>query len=424
MTDGGRGDRMAKEQQLRTIQVLTMRLREMMETIRRPVRRTLPGIYSVEQFRAALERERARVDRNGHHIALVLIQVGGSNRTSKAPRVIDVLKDRLRLTDEAGWFDQSRIGVLMPCTSCEGAWHMVADLCRIMNGGLSLSDCRVYTYPHDRSVGAGGTRMARCDELLAESFLASLSQTDGPAESVVSASPAPAGSADEPAHVNPLETTVWTGPSAWQRGLDVICALLGLAALAPVFILAALFIKLVSPGPAFFKQVRIGRGGRPFVLWKFRTMKTDADSSLHRNHMSALIRRGAGSGEAGARPMTKIDNDPRVIPLGGILRRTCIDELPQLVNVLRGEMSLVGPRPPIPYEVREYLPWQTRRLDAVPGLTGLWQVSGKNKLTFEEMVRLDIQYSRKKSFWMNVKILFRTPRAILLEIADAWSAAE
>jgi lipopolysaccharide/colanic/teichoic acid biosynthesis glycosyltransferase len=409
---------MAKEQQLRTIRVVAVRLRGLMETIRWPARHTRPGIYSVEQFRAALERERARVDRNGHHMALALIQVGRS-RTSKAPRVIDVLKDRLRLTDEAGWFDQSRIGVLMPYTSCEGAWHMVADLCRIMNGDLSLSACSVYTYPHDRAVGAGGACRAKCDELLAESFLASSSQTDGPDESVVSTSSVSVRSAGEPGHVNPIETTVWAGPSAWQRGLDIICALLGLAALAPVFILAALFIKLVSPGPAFFKQVRIGRGGRPFVLWKFRTMKADADSSLHRNHMAALIRSGPGHGGAGAKPMTKLDNDPRVIPLGGMLRRTCIDELPQLINVLRGEMSLVGPRPPIPYEVREYLPWQTRRLDAVPGLTGLWQVSGKNKLTFEEMVRLDIQYNRKNSFWMNVKILLRTPRAILLEIADA-----
>jgi lipopolysaccharide/colanic/teichoic acid biosynthesis glycosyltransferase len=241
-----------------------------------------------------------------------------------------------------------------------------------------------------------------CDELAAESFLASTSQTG------------------EPARLNPLESAAWTGPSAWQRGLDVICALLGLAALAPVFVLAGLLIKMVSPGPVFFKQVRIGQGGRPFVLWKFRTMMTGADDAIHQNHVAALIRSCAGDGETSARPMTKLDNDPRVIPLGGILRWTCIDELPQLINVLRGEMSLVGPRPPIPYEVREYLPWQARRLDAIPGLTGLWQVSGKNRLTFEEMVRLDIQYNRKKTFWMNVKILFRTPQAILREIADAW----
>lgn len=423
---------MTKEQQTGTIRDVATRLREVMETICRPARHALPSIYSTAQFRAALARERARVDRNGHQIALVLIQVNGRQRTSKAPRLIDVLKGRLRLTDEAGWFDSSRVGVLMPCTSCKGAWHMVADLCRIMNGGLSLSDCRVYTYPYDRSVGAGerrprdaaGTCMALGDELLAEGRLASLSRTDSAGRSAVGASPAPVGSAGAPAYSNPLEPGAWTGPSAWQRGLDVICALLGLVALAPVFIVAALLIKSVSPGPVFFKQVRIGRGGRPFVLWKFRTMKTGADNALHRNHMAALIRSGPGRGAAGPKPMTKLDNDPRVIPLGGILRRTCIDELPQLINVLRGEMSLVGPRPPIPYEVREYLPWQTRRLDAMPGLTGLWQVSGKNKLTFEEMVRLDIQYSRKKSLWMNVKILFRTPRAILLEIADAWSAAE
>lgn len=117
--------------------------------------------------------------------------------------------------------------------------------------------------------------------------------------------------------------------------------------------------------------------------------------------------------------MTKLDKDPRVIPFGTVLRKTCIDELPQLINVLRGDMSLVGPRPPIPYEVREYLSWQRKRLAAVPGMTGLWQVSGKNRLTFDEMVRLDIRYARRQSLWLNVKIMLVTPRAVIQEIKGA-----
>jgi lipopolysaccharide/colanic/teichoic acid biosynthesis glycosyltransferase len=124
--------------------------------------------------------------------------------------------------------------------------------------------------------------------------------------------------------------------------------------------------------------------------------------------------------DAAAKPMTKLGADRRVIPFGRILRGTCIDELPQLYNVLRGEMSLVGPRPPIPYEVREYLPWQRRRFDAMPGLTGLWQVSGKNRLTFDEMVRLDIRYCRTRCLWRAIAIICRTPLAIGGEIADAW----
>jgi lipopolysaccharide/colanic/teichoic acid biosynthesis glycosyltransferase len=218
--------------------------------------------------------------------------------------------------------------------------------------------------------------------------------------------------------VYPLEGRPGADPSFWLRGLDVFCAALGLVVLAPVFLLTALLIRLVSSGPVFFKQVRIGRAGQPFMLWKFRTMVPNADSSVHRRHVAQQIRGGADHGRAGP-PMTKLVHDSRVIPLGGLLRRTGIDELPQLINVLRGEMSLVGPRPPIPYEVHEYLRWQKRRLDAVPGLTGLWQVSGKNRLTFEEMVRLDIRYSRQKSLWTNVKIILRTPGVILRELVDA-----
>jgi len=204
-----------------------------------------------------------------------------------------------------------------------------------------------------------------------------------------------------------------------QRGLDIVGSLLGLLVLSPLFLAVALMIKLVSPGTVFFKQVRIGRGGKPFLLWKFRTMRTNADTAIHQSHMADLIR--SANGETAAKPMAKLNDDPRIIPLGWILRGTCIDELPQLINVLRGEMSLVGPRPAIPYEVREYLPWQTRRLDTTPGLTGLWQVSGKSRLTFDEMVRLDIRYVRTRSVGKTVTILCRTPGAVAQEMMDAWT---
>jgi lipopolysaccharide/colanic/teichoic acid biosynthesis glycosyltransferase len=420
---------MAREPRVGIIRKLIARRRQSPEGTGTPTNGGPPGFYSIVQFRAALERERARADRNRHEIALALILARSGDGKPRPAHLVDTLRRRLRLTDEAGWFDQSHLGVLMPYTSCQGAWHMVEDLCRLLDGALSLSQCRVYIYPYDPPAdGDGRCVQARiCSalggELLMENPLPSEERTSPLSESGVAARAAGDGIVGGPACVYPLEWRGWADPSIWQRRLDVVCSLLGLIVLAPVFILTAVFIRLVSPGPVFFKQVRVGRGGRPFVLWKFRTMAVDADSAVHQNHVAGLIRSTAGHNAAAAKPMTKLDNDPRVIPLGGVLRRTCLDELPQLINVLRGEMSLVGPRPPIPYEVEDYQPWQKRRLDAVPGLTGLWQVSGKNRLTFEEMVRLDIQYGRRKSFWMNVKIMLRTPRAIAQEIGDGWVRA-
>jgi lipopolysaccharide/colanic/teichoic acid biosynthesis glycosyltransferase len=198
--------------------------------------------------------------------------------------------------------------------------------------------------------------------------------------------------------------------------MDVVGALVGLIVLSPLFLLIAILIKVVSRGPVFFSQERIGHGGKHFTCLKFRTMKMDADISVHRDHVQQLINSGAGDG--GERPFVKLDSseDSRIIPLGHILRQTGLDELPQLMNVLRGEMTLVGPRPCLAYEAEEYLPWHRRRFDAVPGLTGLWQVSGKNKTTFAEMVRLDIVYAEQPSLWLDVMLLLRTLPAILVQI--------
>jgi lipopolysaccharide/colanic/teichoic acid biosynthesis glycosyltransferase len=330
--------------------------------------------------------------------------------------------------DEAGWLDDARIGVLMPYTSCRGAWCMIDDLCRIAEGRLSASDCRVYIYPYDQAGDNGerplqdatGTCAAQPARLPEEHPLAAMCLKDCPSESNRSARPVGDGPIAVPLCVHALQPHPRDGLPTRQRALDILCSALGLIVLAPVFILVALLIKLVSPGSVFFKQERIGQGGKPFVLWKFRTMTADADCSVHQGHVIRLIRSTAENADA-AEPMTKLDNDPRIIPLGGLLRGACIDELPQLINVFRGQMSLVGPRPPIAYEVSEYRPWQRRRLDTVPGLTGLWQVSGKNKLTFDEMVRLDIRYSRQQSLWTNIMILLRTPRAVAGEIADLWA---
>jgi lipopolysaccharide/colanic/teichoic acid biosynthesis glycosyltransferase len=182
-------------------------------------------------------------------------------------------------------------------------------------------------------------------------------------------------------------------------------------------LIIAVYIKLVSPGPVFFRQERIGYLKKQFPLWKFRSMEVDADASVHREHLAGLIRASAGQGR-GTVVLKKIENDPRVIRFGGILRKSCLDELPQLFNVFLGDMSLVGPRPAIPYEVDEYLFWHNGRFDTVPGMTGLWQVSGKNNLTFAQMVSLDILYSRLLSPWLDLKILVKTGPAVLNLVID------
>jgi lipopolysaccharide/colanic/teichoic acid biosynthesis glycosyltransferase len=175
----------------------------------------------------------------------------------------------------------------------------------------------------------------------------------------------------------------------------------------------------VSKGPVFFRQERVGYRSRVFHLWKFRTYEVDADTAQHRDYLSSLINASQQQADTPQPPMTKLDHVPGIIPFGKLLRKSCIDELPQLINVLLGQMSLVGPRPPIAYEVQQYADWHRGRLDAVPGMTGLWQVSGKNRLTFNEMVSLDIQYSRRKSFYLDTRILLKTPIAIASQIIDA-----
>lgn len=212
-----------------------------------------------------------------------------------------------------------------------------------------------------------------------------------------------------PRAVNHIEPLIAPKIPAWKRTMDIAFAALALFMLSPLFLLVALFIKMVDPGPVFFKQDRVGRLGELFGMLKFRSMRLNAETLSHRNHFHDLMESD--------KPMTKLDakNDPRIIPLGAFLRKTGIDELPQLINVLRGEMSLVGPRPCLPYEAEKYRCWQHNRFDILPGITGLWQVSGKNNTSFKQMVRLDITYSRRLSLQEDLRILFKTIPAIIAQ---------
>jgi exopolysaccharide production protein ExoY len=202
------------------------------------------------------------------------------------------------------------------------------------------------------------------------------------------------------------------GLPRWKRALDVTLIVLALPLLLPVAVIITLIIRTTSKGPVLFQQERVGYRGQRFMCLKFRTMHCGAETVSHQGHLQHLMNSDA--------PMIKLDSsgDSRIIPFGKILRAAGLDELPQLFNVLNGEMSLIGPRPCLPYEAEQYLPWQRERFNAAPGLTGLWQVSGKNRTTFTRMIQLDIEYARNKSFWLDVKIIFKTVPALLVQIGD------
>jgi lipopolysaccharide/colanic/teichoic acid biosynthesis glycosyltransferase len=211
-----------------------------------------------------------------------------------------------------------------------------------------------------------------------------------------------------------------------KRALDLTAAMAGLIVLSPVMLLTALAVAATSPGDIIFRQVRLGRRGVPFVLYKFRSMRSDADDGIHRQYVTDVIRSGGGKGgsakgggavgggggtaaDAADKPWTKLSIDPRITPIGRILRKSGLDELPQLFNVIKGDLSIVGPRPPLPYEAEQYKAWHLRRiLEMKPGITGLWQVEGAQGCSFNEMVRMDLRYSRHWSLLLDLKLIFKT----------------
>lgn len=200
-----------------------------------------------------------------------------------------------------------------------------------------------------------------------------------------------------------------------KRMIDVLGALLGILVFSPVMLVLTILVKITSPGPIIFKQMRLGYKGRKFPFYKFRSMYHNINDQIHREYVARLIQGDLEKVNRGKNgdAFFKLKDDPRITPLGKFIRKTSLDELPQLFNVLKGDMSLVGPRPPLPYEVEKYKSWHLRRiLEMKPGITGLWQVSGRSKTTFDEMVRLDLRYVQNWSIWLDIKILFKTIREV------------
>jgi lipopolysaccharide/colanic/teichoic acid biosynthesis glycosyltransferase len=381
-------------------------------------------LLPVDQFRTLILHECARCDRNAHTFSLIHIDMRsngsdrGQDRGQAARRLSKSLVQRMRTTDEIGWMDGYSVGVFLPETGVDGAQSLARDACQ----GFSY---QVYTYPWLGSVG---------DDLDGGSFRRGGKDRKGPearsSDGVEREDQLPThsehmnegGGVDAPnihfgsGSARCIEELILPerAPS-WKRVYDILGSTFLFIVLSPLFAAVALYIKIVSPGQVFFRQERIGYLGRPFNMIKFRTMRMGSDNvTVHQDYLKDLI---CSDGKV----MTKLDTgkDNRLIPLAGILRRCCIDELPQLINVLKGDMSLVGPRPCLDYEAREYALWQRRRFLTVPGMTGLWQVSGKNRLTFKEMMRLDIRYANRKNATMDLMISFKTVPAILGQIRDA-----
>jgi lipopolysaccharide/colanic/teichoic acid biosynthesis glycosyltransferase len=197
-----------------------------------------------------------------------------------------------------------------------------------------------------------------------------------------------------------------------KRIFDFIIVLLVLPICVILLVLIAAAIKLYSPGPIFYRQERIGKNGKSFMMYKFRSMHVGNNSQSHRQFMQQMIRDNLRPQDVGLKVM-KLKDDPRITRPGKLLRMISLDELPQFINVLLGDMSIVGPRPPLPYEVELYDDWHKRRLDVMPGITGLWQVTAHNQVSFDEMVRIDLDYIQSMNFWLDLKIMLLTPLEML-----------
>jgi lipopolysaccharide/colanic/teichoic acid biosynthesis glycosyltransferase len=343
-------------------------------------------------FKQALTRERKRVNRSGR--AMVLLLIGLPNRGEKGTDdgsfLTTTLSGIAAEHDILGWFESSCvIGLIAPeidpvdlAGACDRLENKVRNAISHL-GGKELAQqvsMRLRVYPEQTL--SNEEQVSPLDPLLY-----------------------PELSVNVPAF---LKFRII------KRGIDIVFSALLLILLSPAFALIAVLVKLSSPGPVIFRQMRVGHLMKPFTMCKFRTMYAAADHQVHQAYVSWFITASDKAVSQQKPSVFKLTNDTRITPIGRFLRRTSLDELPQLWNVLIGDMSLVGPRPPVPYELQQYKPWHRGRvLEAKPGMTGLWQVVGRSRTTFDEMVRLDLRYARTMSLWSDIKILLATPAAMI-----------
>jgi lipopolysaccharide/colanic/teichoic acid biosynthesis glycosyltransferase len=346
-------------------------------------------------FRRALSFERKRVERSRKVLLLMLLDASalsvGQESSTLLTGILSTLSSATRETDMRGWYKTgSTIGVIFTEIG-EGQKSVI---------GTAVCN-RIMRHLESTLGAARAQHIAVSLNFFPEGEIAAPGDPDGNGASYL--------------NVFGNGNFRKTG-QALKRGIDVAGSSLALVALFPLFLLIALLIKITSKGPVLFRQERVGRRGRSFKCFKFRSMHVSNDPAIHMEYVRQFITSSRHSMPKPA-PLDgvyKIKSDPRVTRVGRLLRKTSLDELPQFWNVLKGEMSLVGPRPAIPYEIECYDVWHRRRvLDVKPGITGLWQVSGRSRTSFDEMVRLDLRYARTWSVWLDFAILLKTPKAVL-----------
>jgi len=350
-------------------------------------------ILSQEMFTRSLYLERKRSERSGRGFLLILLDSTRLFKSHGHHALADVLRAlsrSSRSTDILGWYRQgSTIGVIFTELGPDGDQRAVADalLTKVTKALTSTLPVRrlheitlsLRAFPENWDDCSPDDRTSFADDLLYK-----------------------------------------TSPKRLQRPLkrlvDLAGSFLALLAGLPLFLAIAVAIKLTSKGPVLYCQQRVGQYGRRFKFLKFRSMYVNNDATIHQEYVRSFIANANGCGQKPeGRSTYKLTADPRVTPIGAFLRKTSLDEMPQFLNVLKGEMSLVGPRPPLPYEVDCYKVWhRARLLSAKPGITGVWQVGGRSRVKFDDMVRMDLKYAASWSVWLDIKILLRTPYAVFL----------
>jgi exopolysaccharide biosynthesis polyprenyl glycosylphosphotransferase len=345
-------------------------------------------ILTQDMFQRFLCWERKRAERSGKCVLLMLLNAEKLLATKQSnkvlPGIVSALSSPTRETDILGWYERNAVLAIIftelhktdsdrlkNLMSAEVSARLRPNLTQEQADQIRIS---FHSFPEDGDKSNGSPLM------------------------------------DETIYPDLREPNLATRLSRLaKRALDVVASLMAIILFSPLFILISVAVKLTSKGPVLFRQERVGQFGRRFWFLKFRSMKCGSGSHIHQEYIKRFI-----SGAIKEQGVTyKITKDPRLTRIGGFLRKSSLDELPQLINVLKGEMSLVGPRPAIPYEIDFYQAWhRTRFLEVKPGITGLWQVTGRSKTTFDDMVRLDLRYVRQWSFWLDIKILLHTPQAV------------
>jgi lipopolysaccharide/colanic/teichoic acid biosynthesis glycosyltransferase len=365
-------------------------------------------IHAEVIFKAFLTHERGMAERHAHRLSVIAFRLPyDGTRLTAAEHLGQVCAECLRLVDVVGWLDDSTIGVMLPCTPADSAAVVARKVGDKLAARAQALAYDIYTFPLERPEKEPPRPLAW--RRPSSSVSAGTAAVDG----TVCQTRWPLG----PVNLLPLDDLCVAPPPRWKRLTDILLALSALLLLSLLMAGIAILIKSVSPGPLLFRQERVGFRGRRFLLYKFRSMHVNAASHAHQQHLAALMQTN--------QRLHKLDQrDPRLIPGGKLLRASGLDELPQLFNVLRGDMSLIGPRPCVSYEYEQFHAWHKRRFHVYPGLTGLWQVSGKNETTFQEMMRLDNAYTLHLSFTQDLWILLRTVPVLVGQVRESFTAKE